>query len=240
MNYPSESGHWYDKNGNPIYTIVGKNGKERPTTLRDAKKEGYVPSVTEIIKCAHKPFLQSWIQDQVLMSALTLTRLENEPEETYIQRIKDDAQEQARKARERGTEIHAWVQSFFENKPIPVESHSFCESVYRTIKKECGLQEWVCEQSFSTERYGGKIDLNNSEYVIDIKTTEKDLTDIKTYDDHSMQLAAYDNCQNRQCGILYINYQADSKLIWVKPEDLVKGFKMFNGLLDYWYAKTGL
>ena len=38
-NYKSEAGHWYDHEGKPMYTIVGVNGKERNTTLRDAKKE---------------------------------------------------------------------------------------------------------------------------------------------------------------------------------------------------------
>jgi hypothetical protein len=54
-NYKSEAGHWYDHDGKPMYTIVGANGKERNTTLRDAKKEGLVPSVTTIIGIAAKP-----------------------------------------------------------------------------------------------------------------------------------------------------------------------------------------
>ena len=36
-NYKSEAGHWYDHNGEPMYTIIGANGKERNTTLRAAK-----------------------------------------------------------------------------------------------------------------------------------------------------------------------------------------------------------
>ena len=35
----NEGGHWYDKDGNACHTIVGKNGKVRKTTLRDARKE---------------------------------------------------------------------------------------------------------------------------------------------------------------------------------------------------------
>ena len=35
--FKSESGHWYTKEGEPMYTIVGANGVERNTTLRDAK-----------------------------------------------------------------------------------------------------------------------------------------------------------------------------------------------------------
>jgi hypothetical protein len=35
----NEGGHWYDAQGEARHTIVGKNGKERKTTLRDARKE---------------------------------------------------------------------------------------------------------------------------------------------------------------------------------------------------------
>jgi hypothetical protein len=44
----SEAGHWYDKGGNPAYTTIGKNGVERPTTLRDAKKLGRCLTLDEI------------------------------------------------------------------------------------------------------------------------------------------------------------------------------------------------
>ena len=39
----SESGHWYTQEGDPMYTVIGANGKERNTTLRDAKKDNLVP-----------------------------------------------------------------------------------------------------------------------------------------------------------------------------------------------------
>ena len=35
--FTSESGHWYTQEGDPMYTIIGVNGKERNTNLRDAK-----------------------------------------------------------------------------------------------------------------------------------------------------------------------------------------------------------
>ncbi len=37
--------HWYDTDGNPHYEIEGKTGI-RNTTLRDARKHGWVPSVS--------------------------------------------------------------------------------------------------------------------------------------------------------------------------------------------------
>ena len=53
----SESGHWYDDQGNPAYEIIGANGKQRNTTLRDAKKLGLLPSVTTVLGVAAKPGL---------------------------------------------------------------------------------------------------------------------------------------------------------------------------------------
>ena len=71
----SESQHWYDRQGNPMYTVIGKNGKERNTTLRDARTMNLVPSVTTILNVAAKPALNVWLQRQVLMAALTLALL---------------------------------------------------------------------------------------------------------------------------------------------------------------------
>ena len=47
--FTSAAGHWYTQEGEPMYTIIGANGRERNTTLRDAKTLGLVPSVTTII-----------------------------------------------------------------------------------------------------------------------------------------------------------------------------------------------
>jgi hypothetical protein len=64
--FKSESGHWYTQEGEPMYTIIGANGKERNTTLRDAKKEGLVPSVTTIMGVVAKPALETWKQNNYL------------------------------------------------------------------------------------------------------------------------------------------------------------------------------
>jgi len=53
MEKLSEAGHWYDSEGAATYTIIGANGTERNTTLKDARKHGYVPSVTTIIGMCH-------------------------------------------------------------------------------------------------------------------------------------------------------------------------------------------
>ena len=47
-----EGGHWYTRTGAPMYTVKGANGKERNTTLRDARKYDLVPLVTTILNVA--------------------------------------------------------------------------------------------------------------------------------------------------------------------------------------------
>lgn len=243
---PSEAGHWYKRDGSPCYTIEGKNGQIRPTTLRDAKKLGLVPSVTTIIRCAAAPGLENWKQDQAILAALTCPRIDGEDEAAYLSRIKKDAQEQAKKAAERGTQIHAWVQAGFEGKELPPDGLIYYHSAKNELLDCCGDVRWISEKSFAAPRYGGKCDLHTVEYLIDIKTTEKDLANIKTWDEHAMQLAAYsigmydrEPWELAKCGIVYINVNtAESRLIWIPEDELEKGWMMFAALLDYWYAKN--
>jgi len=240
-DHVKESSHWYDRAGKPCYTVIGKNGKERPTTLRDARKLGLLPSVTTIIYQAASPGLQRWKDEQLLMACLTTDRLPDETESEYIDRIIKDSKEQSEKAKERGTYIHAVVQSGFEDKPLTKDDYPYYASAKATLDKLCGAVEWQCEQSFAVDRYGGKKDLEGGGYLIDIKTTEKDLVDIKTWPEHAMQLAAYDYDKKNTCGILYINVNtAESKLIIIDGKEIDKGWKMFSALLDYYYAKTNL
>ena len=93
----AEAVHWYGKDGSPRYTVKAKDGSDRPTTLRDARKHGYLPSVTTILKIAAKPGLEAWKLNQMMMAALTLPRADGENEESFIKRVQVDSREQARK-----------------------------------------------------------------------------------------------------------------------------------------------
>src|SRR5206468_8431376 len=51
---------------------------------------------------------------------------------------------------------------------------------------------WRPEKSFASPLgYGGKVDLHSRNWVIDFKTKDGDLADVKCWDDHFMQTAAY-------------------------------------------------
>ena len=154
-DFTSESGHWYTRDGTPRYTITGKNGKTRNTTLRDAREENLVPSVTTVLNVAAKPALTNWLQEQVLLAALTLPKLDNETEQDYIKRIVNDSKQQGRAAADLGTDIHAAVQSFYEGKEYP-RHQKHVKGVYKAITDFFGDKIWISERAFSHELgFGG-------------------------------------------------------------------------------------
>jgi len=243
--HSAESTHWYSQDGKPAYTYLNKKGEEKPTTLRQARTSNLVPGVSTILGMANKPGLQRWLQEQVLLSALTSTRKDDEPEQDYINRIILEAGEQSKKARETGTAIHSWVQSGFEREQIHSDGVRYFESARDTILAECGEQKWGCEESFAWDGYGGKADIYCDLFLLDFKTTEKPLEGIKIWEEHAMQLAAYlaglGLDETTKCGICYINtISAEAKIIWISKEEIEKGWKMFRSLKSYWYAKTQL
>ena len=246
----AESGHWYAKDGTPTYTVKGKNGKERPTTLRDARQLSLVPSVTTILGMAAKPALDLWKQQQVLLSALTLPKIDGESEQDYISRILKDSKETGKKAAERGTHIHAMIQSYFEQKPIK-EYVELAKATDEALKETYGNRLWICERPFAHKLgFGGKCDLfsasNHHDFkqgiVVDIKTKEGDLENVQAYDEHLMQLAAYrvglEIPDAMAANVFVSSTTGQVKVIQHSPEDLNRGWKMFKCLLDYWQLKN--
>lgn len=248
MNFvrASESTHWYGRNGEPCYEVPRKAGGMRPTTLADARKMGLCPSVTTIIKCASAPALENWKQNQILLAALTLPRNPGENDESFCARIIHDSQEQARKARDRGTEIHAAVQGHYEGQAPHPDMWEFVKGTADVVGANCGEQHWKAERSFSHPiGFGGKCDLSSQDWVIDFKTKEfgkEQFADLKTWDEHAMQLAAYREglgLFSARCGIVYVSTSTPglARLIEIDSAELNRGWQMFRSLLSYWMAK---
>jgi hypothetical protein len=240
----SESGHWYLPNGSPAYRIIGKNGKERNSTVKDAREHGLLPSVTTIIGCASKPALDVWKQQQAILSALTLPRLEGESEEDWLSRVVADSKETAKQAAERGTQIHGVIEAFYEGIYIP-ELPPYVRAVENAINEHFGSQLWISEKSFAYGGFGGKCDLvAKSGFVVDFKTTEKDLDKLDYFFDHQMQLSAYRmgfEMPKARCAIVYVNaLQNKAKLVEIPEDDLRIGWECFTHLLAFYRAKNKL
>ena len=248
MSHAAESTHWYDRTGKPAYTVKAKAGHDRPTTLADARKLALVPSVTTIIRCADRPGLTNWMVDQAILAALTLPRNDGEPEADWIKRVKQDSKEQARKAAERGTEIHAAIQGSFECEGAKEEMRPFVDAARESIRgwhKEADLALWEAESAFANPiGFGGKVDLSGGMRVIDAKTKEFGPDDkLQTWDEHAMQLAAYREglgMSEARCAICYVsvNNPGLARLIEIPEDDLKRGWECFKALLAFWKAKN--
>jgi hypothetical protein len=252
IKHSKESGHWYDRLGNPAYTTIGANGKERNTTLRDARKDNLVPSVTTVMKVAAAPGLERWKQEQVLLSALTLPRQEGESESDWINRIMEDSKESGRKAADRGTQIHAAIQQAFEGDVYDDQFAGHIEGADNAITEHFGQHDWICELAFAhVLGYGGKVDMHTISQtdqrvgiVVDIKTKEFGPDDkIEGYDEHLMQLAAYRMgllMPKARCANVFVsrNNPGLAKIIEWSEEDLQRGWAMFTRLLDFWQIKN--
>ena len=147
----AESVHWYNPDGIPQYTVKARDGSERPTTLRDARKMGLFPSVTTIINMASRPGLEQWKLEQMLLSALTLPRRIDESEKEYISRIVADSKQTGKSAAEAGTRIHESVEKWFAGQKS-VEHPEVCKAVETSLIshfKTPENQEWLVERSFA-------------------------------------------------------------------------------------------
>lgn len=249
IHRPSESLHWYAKDGSPKYSVIGKNGAERSTTLRDARTLGLVPSVTTVLKCAASPGLEAWKLNQMMLAALTLPRVDGESEEDFIQRVIADSKQQAKAAAERGTAVHAALESFYQG----VMYAAYAEhqvAVDKAVREVFGQMEWSTEKSFAHESgFGGKVDLHSTDgrgVVIDFKTKEFDDSNkdtVKAYDEHCMQLAAYRvglGIPEARCANVFVSVTQPGLVVvheW-SQEDLVRGWNMFQSLLTFWKLKN--
>jgi hypothetical protein len=245
----SESTHWYQKSGAPQYTVIGKNGKERNATLRDARTMGLVPSVTAVLKVAAAPGLEKWKRDNILMAALTLPKIEGESLEDFAARVEIDAQDQANKARELGISIHASLEKAYLGHSVPDEHHIYVDAVQTAIEKNFGeFVQWSAEKSFASSLgYGGKIDLSSevTPIVIDFKTSAFDDADKKKgYDENILQLVAYAEglgMKDYRTANVFVSTSTPGlvKVIEHSKEEMETAWKKFLCLLTYWQLDKG-
>ena len=237
--HTSESGHWYTQEGEPMYKITGANGKERNTTLADARKLGLVPSVTGIIGVSAKPALERWKITEAIKSTMVLNIEADETIDEYVSRCREHSKLIGTKSAERGSEIHHEIEQGF----VSGKSSESYLAIMDWLNETYPLEKWKAEDSFCAKQgYGGKIDLySESGIFIDFKTKD----DLKgkdpkrlVYDEHGMQLSAY----VQGCGFdkaervsIFVDREETSLIschIWDDTHEKHKA--MFNSLLEFW------
>jgi hypothetical protein len=239
----NEGGHWYDKDGNARHTIVGKNGKIRKTTLRDARSENWLPSVTTVMKVLAAPELDRWKQQQVLLASLTLPRQDMESDEDYCSRIMQDAFKQVDDAADLGTNIHAALENHFQGKPYD----SAMESYVAPVKKwaEHNRVTFLQHELRLVSRevgYAGTTDAliekDGVLHVMDYKSRRtKSGYDITPWSKEPMQISAYAKIVNAPRGVnVYISTTEPGRIgeAWYDEAALNKEYEAFKHVVALW------
>ena len=255
---PKESGHWYKKDGSPCYEVpyADSNKGMRATTLRDAKKLDLVPGFSTIKNQLKNPGLDQWIKNQVLMSAYTcpLSRQDVSAEE-WLARVQADAKEQGLKAREKGTEIHAVMESGLQSRLVPEEYLNRFYGILKALKgyevnpkEDLEVEKSFASSTYKDYWYGGKTDImsRSKSLIADIKTTEFLIVDGKPnkklyYPEHILQLSAYGHgvgLMNPMPINIYVSTISDDVYCyeWSK-EAYMKAWIEFELLTELWWVK---
>jgi hypothetical protein len=104
-----------------MHSVPSLSGEHRPTTLRDARKFGLLPSVTNILGVIAKPELTAWLQEQAVMAALTLPRIHGETEDSFAKRVVADSQSTRDCAADFGTAFHHGADEVAHNREVDAE-----------------------------------------------------------------------------------------------------------------------
>lgn len=238
--------HAYDRDGQPRYYVTAKSGNERATTVSDCKKNGWLPSVTEVLRIIDKPALTNWLVDQGIMAALTLPRIDGEPESSLLGRIKADSGAQAKAAAEEGSRIHDAIECHFKGEPYPAKYKPHVDGARRELWRLFpGVTDWVSEQSFGHPLgFGGKVDLHSPStgIVADFKGKDGDFSNGKKLAyDQNWQLAAYQSgllLRRSVCANVFVSRThpgAVSGHVWTENK-IDEGWRVFCAALELWKA----
>lgn len=261
---PESQSHWYKhENGiwSACYETAKKNGNGlKKVTLREARELNLYPSVTSILSVINKPGLESWKQEQAILSALTLPRLPDEKLDDFVKRVVKDMEDQSEKARGFGSEIHSAIELYFKGARhlIPHDVYPYVnpfidwanEQVGEVIGSEviCGCEE--CG-------YAGRLDLvcvlkDVGFSVIDAKTqnVKRDKEGIKQpifYPEWPRQLAAYAHTYGPHSGeykipemVSVIIDSSEPGPVYVKKWDnYLHHMEMFRHCLELWCDERG-
>jgi len=198
--FAPDSAHWYQRDGVPLHSVPRANGGGlRPTTLRDARKLGLYPSVTNILNVIAKPELTLWLQEQVVLAALTLPRRPGEGETEFATRVVTDSQSARDSAADFGSAYHAGAASIARGGEVsPGNPAAEWLGKYREwLRRESHKVRWV--ERVLVHRslgYAGTADLlmdhrQHGLTLVDIKTTRIRGAKPPAYSGWGYQLAAY-------------------------------------------------
>lgn len=244
--------HWYSRDGVPAYTMLKKDGGERSTTLRDARKHGLLPSVTTIFNIMAKPGLDRWKLTKAVEASMIVDRDQGEPEDRFIERVIERSREEVTEAADLGTKIHDAIDAAFDGVEPPDLLKPYVEptmAYLSTLKLTDIRREDVVVDA--AHGYAGRVDLlarfGNSNIIIDFKTRKTtEGQKVTPYEFQPMQIAAYGmaafgSLEFTHGANVYISTTEPGRIETAayNPEQLQKEFDAFKSMCHIWrYLKN--
>lgn len=236
--------HWYDQYGNPMHETTGADGvKQVKVTLSHARKNGYYPSVTNILSLLKKEAVEDWKQEQLVKACMNLKRLDTESESDYVHRVVNEAFNKSTKALDFGSEVHYFIQDYLQG--TMRATYSIKQETQNKIKEvlDKEIKEGVCEKPLVNKifKYAGKRDCRSIGH--DGKSTTWDFKTqgtvqgkkINSYDEWLMQIAAYDAVELSDCYKSLVISSTEPERVEVieySNEDIEEALKGFLGLRE--------
>jgi hypothetical protein len=154
--------HFYDK-----------SGKLHECDIKEARKNGWVGSVTEIIHTFENSYgLDLYKAKQMFLASLTLPRPEGINDDEFFELAKEDSRVHSEKAKEFGVKVHYLVTELLKQHEVPkfFISHEHSKAIQ--------IIKWMQQ--------------NKDSVIVDFKTQEtKDGKFKQPYDSHLFQLCGY-------------------------------------------------
>lgn len=253
----TDSSHWYFRDGKPCFELEKKDGSGMKTpTLADARKLSLLPSVTTILKLLAKPELQAWIVEQAVLSVLTTPRKIDgntgrlETDDVFVQRVLHDEKiqdQEAQAARDKGIEIHAAMEDYFQGREISPELRPWIEPAAKALSAYGELV--ATEKILVGPGYAGKTDLIMIQpevwWIFDFKTAKK-LPEKGAWREHVLQCAAYAKAYSLlldnntpvhapvRTGNVYISTTEQGKFVIAEHEPWGAAAAAFDHLVALW------
>ena len=241
--------HAYSKDGKPRHYVDDGKGVTRDTTLRDMRKNDWLPSVTDILGVADKPGLNRYFQNQILEAGY-YTDVPGRNYDEWCKEVRQKADEHSAKARDAGIAVHNSLERAFLGKEVTDEHLEAVDAVSSALYEKYGeLEKAKTEVTFAYNSegygYGGTIDLVLPDVIIDYKRKadgwEKkkngDPKKIWYVESHAAQLAAYragTGMHDAKCANVFISPDNE---VWIhewSDEDLAQGLSIFMASLNLW------
>ena len=203
---PETGSHWYLPDGTAMHDVACAGGKgTRPASLRDARRLGLLPSVTNILSVLARPGFDAWRQEQAVLAAAAMPRRLREDDADYAARVLAEMRRENRTAADTGSQLHHAIEAYARSGSVPADSN--LSALFAPVRSWFDRQVedvLAIEAAVTHPEWGfaGRIDMavtlrsTGRLTVIDFKTQKTRLSKDGTFlpvcrDEWPLQLEAY-------------------------------------------------